>query len=195
MTPPRPDLTPEESVYFAAPVNAEGIHVICREPLASSNPADHPVSPFWDEMDAIVVFDDVFIPWERVFYQRRSPSIDLAFEARLFQGAVGLGPWYVLVRMAVKAEVLLGICAAIAESLGTNTQPPVQTALADAMVYLESLRAFIQAAEANPVRSPDDVTGGADLRDRALSVRAAAHPGALRPRPPDGAGPGRSAQS
>jgi aromatic ring hydroxylase len=154
MTPPRPDLTPEESVYFATPVNAEGIHVICREPLASSNPADHPVSPSWDEMDSIVVFDDVFIPWERVFYLRRSSAIDLAFEARLFQGAVGLGPWYVLVRMAVKAEVLLGICAAIAESLGTTTQPPVQTALADAMVYLETLRAFIQSAEANPVTSP-----------------------------------------
>jgi len=154
MTPPRPDLTPEESVYFAAPVNAEGIHVICREPLASSNPADHPVSPSWDEMDSIVVFDDVFIPWERVFYLRRSQAIDLAFEARLFQGAIGLGPWYVLVRMAVKAEVLLGICAAITDSLGTTAQPPVQTALADAMVYLETLRAFVQAAEANPVRSP-----------------------------------------
>jgi aromatic ring hydroxylase len=154
MTAPRPDLTPEESVYFATPVNAEGVHVICREPLASSNPADHPVSPSWDEMDAIVVFDDVFIPWERVFYLRRSPALDLAFEARLFQGAIGLGPWYVLVRMAVKAEVLLGICAAIAESLGSDTQSSVQMALADAMVYLETLRAFIQAAEANPVRSP-----------------------------------------
>src|SRR5207247_1224081 len=57
-------------------------------------------------------------------------------------------------RPDLKAEVLLGICAAIAESLGTTTQPPVQTALADAMVYLETLRAFIQSAEANPVRSP-----------------------------------------
>src|SRR5206468_9728010 len=75
-------------------------------------------------------------------------------EARLFQGAIGLGPWYVLVRMAVKAEVLLGICAAITDSLGTTAQPAVQTALADAMVYLETLRAFVQAAEANPVRSP-----------------------------------------
>ena len=154
MTAPRPDLTPEEGVYFAAPVNAKGIHVICRESLASPNPADHPVSPSWDEMDSIVVFDDVFIPWERVFYLRRSPAVDLAFEGRLFQGAVGLGPWYVLVRMAVKAEVLLGLCAAITDSLGTTTQPPVQMALADAMVYLETLRAFIQAAEANPVRSP-----------------------------------------
>lgn len=158
MTAPRPNLTPEEGVYFAAPVNAQGIHVICREPLASANPADHPVSPSWDEMDAIVVFDDVFIPWERVFYLRHAPATDLAFEAQVFQGAIGLGPWYVLVRMAVKAEVLLGICAAIADSLGTTTQPLVQSALADAMVYLETLRAFIQAAEANPVSSPSDLT-------------------------------------
>jgi 4-hydroxyphenylacetate 3-monooxygenase len=153
MTAPRPNLTPEESVYFATPVNAEGIHVICREPLASPNPADHPVSPAWDEMDAIVVFDDVFVPWERVFYLRPSPAADLAFETRLLQGAVGLGPWYVLVRMAVKAEVLLGLCAAITDSLGTATQPLVQIALADAMVYLEALRAFVQAAEARPVTS------------------------------------------
>ena len=153
MTPPRPDLTPDEGVYFATPVNAEGVHVICREPLASPNTADHPVSPSWDEMDSIVVFDDVFVPWERVFYLRQSPALDLAFEARLFQGAIGLGPWYVLVRMAVKAEVLLGICAAIADSLGSAAQPSVQTALADAMVYLETLRAFVQSAEANPVRS------------------------------------------
>jgi aromatic ring hydroxylase len=154
MTAPRPDRTPEEGVYFATPVNAAGIHVICREPFVPPHPEDHPVSPSWDEMDAIVVFDDVFIPWERVFYLRRSPAVDLAFEGRLFQGAIGLGPWYVLVRLAIKAEVLLGICAAITDALGTASQPTVQMALADAMVYLETLRAFIQAAEANPVRSP-----------------------------------------
>jgi 4-hydroxyphenylacetate 3-monooxygenase len=154
MAPPRPDLEPEQDVYFATPLNARGLNVICREPLASANPADHPVSPSWDEMDSIVVFDDVFIPWERVFYLRGSHPIDVAFEARLFQGAVGLGPWYVLVRLAVKSEVLLGICAAIADSLGSAAQPGVQAALADVMVYHEALRAFVQTAEANPVRSP-----------------------------------------
>jgi aromatic ring hydroxylase len=158
LTPPRPNRAPEEMVFFAAPVNTRGIHVICREPLASPNPADHPVSPAWDEMDAIVVFDDVCIPWERVFYLRRSSTVDAAFEGQLFQGAVGLGPWYVLVRMAVKAEILLGICAAITNSLGTAAQPLVQMALADAMVYLETLRAFIQTAEANPVSSPSGLT-------------------------------------
>ena len=132
MTAPRPDLTPEEGVYFATPVNAPGVHVICREPLASANPADHPLSPNWDEMDAIVVFDDVFIPWERVFYLRSAQPADPAFEAQVFQGAVGLGPWYVLVRIAVKAEVLLGLCAAITDARGTASQPLVQMALADA---------------------------------------------------------------
>jgi 4-hydroxyphenylacetate 3-monooxygenase len=154
LTSPRPNLKPEEVVFFAAPVNAEGIHLVCRQPLTPPNPEDHPLSPLWDEMDAIVVFDDVFIPWERVFYLRHSHPADPAFEAQVFQGAIGLGPWYVLVRMAVKAEVLLGLCAAITDALGTASQPLVQMALADAMVYLETLRALIQAAEADPVPSP-----------------------------------------
>jgi 4-hydroxyphenylacetate 3-monooxygenase len=154
LTAPRPHLTREEVVFFAAPVNTKGIHIICRPPLTPPNPEDHPLSPAWDEMDAIVVFDDVFIPWERVFYLRPAQAADLAFEGQVFQGAIGLGPWYVLVRMAVKAEVLLGICVAITEALGTADQPLAQMALADAMVYLETLRALIQAAETQPIRSP-----------------------------------------
>lgn len=172
LTSPRPDLRPEEVVFFATPVNVKGIHLVCRQPLTPPNPEDHPLSPYWDEMDAIVVFDDVFIPQERVFYLRRSHPADLAFEARVFQGAVGLGPWYVLVRMAVKAEVLLGLCAAITDTLGTASHPLVQMALADAIVYLETLRALIQAAEANPVKSPS----GLALPDpaRALAARICA---------------------
>ena len=75
----------------------------------------------------MVLFDNVFIPWDRVFYLRQSDAEDPSLYARLFQGAMGIGPWYVLVRMAVKAEVLLGICAAMAEYLGTAKQPHVQT--------------------------------------------------------------------
>jgi aromatic ring hydroxylase len=172
LTSPRPNLDAEEVVFFATPANANGIHLVCRQPLTPPNPEDHPLSPYWDEMDAIVVFDDVFIPWERVFYLRGARPADLAFEAQVFQGAIGLGPWYVLVRMAVKAEVLLGLCAAITDTLGTANQPLVQMALADAMVYFETLRALIQAAESNPVLSPS----GLALPDptRALAARICA---------------------
>jgi 4-hydroxyphenylacetate 3-monooxygenase len=158
LTQPRPNLQPEEVLYFAAPVNSRGLQLICREPMASANPEDHPLSPHWDEMDAMVLFDDVFIPWDRVFYLRRSEPEDPSLYARLFQGAMGIGPWYVLVRMAVKAEVLLGVCAAMAEYLGTSKQPHVQMALADAIIYLETMRAFIHTAETNPVRSQSGLT-------------------------------------
>ena len=153
LTQPRPNLHPDEVLYFAAPVNAKGIQLICRESLTSPNSEDHPLNSHWDEMDAMVLFDDVFIPWDRVFYLRRSHPEDPGLYARLFQGAMGIGPWYVLVRQAVKAEVLLGICAAMAEYLGTSKQPHVQIALADAIVYMETMRAFIHAAETNSVRS------------------------------------------
>ena len=158
LTQPRPNLQPDEVVYFAVPVNARGIQLVCRESMTASNPEDHPLSPHWDEMDAMVLFDNVFIPWERVFYLRQSHPEDPGLYARLFQGAMGIGPWYVLVRLAVKAEVLLGICASMAEYLGTFKQPHVQLALADAIIYMEAMRAFIQVAEMNPVRSPSGLT-------------------------------------
>jgi aromatic ring hydroxylase len=158
LTQPRPNLQPDEVVYFAVPVNSKGIQLICRESLTSPNPEDHPLNPHWDEMDAMVLFDDVFVPWDRVFYLRQTHPADPGLYARLFQGAMGIGPWYVLVRLAVKAEVLLGICAAMAEYLGTSKQPHVQIALADAIVYMETMRAFIHAAEMNPVRSQSGLT-------------------------------------
>jgi aromatic ring hydroxylase len=158
LTQPRPNLQPEEVLYFAVPVNSQGLQLICREPLAPPDPEGHPLSPHWDEMDAMVLFDNVFIPWDRVFYLRRSDPEDPGLYARLFQGAMGIGPWYVLVRLAVKAEALLGICAAMAEYLGTHKQPHVQIALADAILYMETMRAFIHAAETNPVRSQSGLT-------------------------------------
>lgn len=158
LTQPRPNLQPDEVVYFAVPVNAKGLQLVCRESMTPSNPADHPLSPHWDEMDAMVLFDNVFIPWDRVFYLRQSHPKDPGLYAQLFQGAMGIGPWYVLVRLAVKAEVLLGICASMAEYLGTLKQPHVQLALADAIIYMETMRAFIQVAEINPVRSPSGLT-------------------------------------
>ena len=167
LTLPRPDLRPEEVLYFAVPANTQGLQFVCREPLTPQNPLDHPLAPQWDEMDAIVVFDDVLVPWKRVFYLRSSNAADPAFYARLFHGAVNVGPWYVLVRLAVKAELLLGVCAALVDLLGTAEHPPSKTAVADLIVYLETLRSFIHAAESRPVRSrsgltlPDPILGQA----------------------------------
>lgn len=151
---PRLGLTAEQAIWFAVPLNAKGIQMICREPLVPRYPEDHPLSPHWDEMDAFVVFDDVFVPKERVFYRRRRPPEEPPPYQRVFAPVTMLAGWHILIRMAVKAEVLAGICIGLTEYFGTAKQPHIQLALCDALVYVETLKALLQAAEANPIPSP-----------------------------------------
>lgn len=143
LTRPRPDIRPAEVLVFAVPVAAPGIRIVCRESFTHESSDDHPLSALYDEMDAWLVFEDVFVPSESVFLLDR---VDL--NERLF-GAV-ISPWssyHVLIRQAVKAEVLAGICAAAAEYLGVSRQPETQRILVEAIGYLETLRAFLFAAE------------------------------------------------
>ena len=56
---------------FICPMNAKGLKHICRSGFAGrSNPEDYPLSNRADEVDTLLVFDNVMIPWEDVlFYQ------------------------------------------------------------------------------------------------------------------------------
>ncbi len=149
LTAPAPELKPEEIVYFGVPINASGVHLVCREPLASQAPQDHPLSARYDEMDAWVVFDDVFVPRERVFYLRRADMNNQVF-ARVLAWA----SYHVLTRVAVKAEVLLGICAAVTDYLGTSKTEHSQIVLSKLIAHVEALRALLDKAEAQAVPSP-----------------------------------------
>ncbi len=149
----RPGHGIDEVVYFAVPMNAKGVRIVCRQPLAPTDPMDHPLSASWDEMDALVLFDDVFIPKERIFYLKPVTPDNIPFLTQLFLWTITWTFYYTQVRKAVKAEVLAGICKAMADYLGTENQPQVQTALSELVVYSETLRALIQAAETNPIPS------------------------------------------
>jgi 4-hydroxyphenylacetate 3-monooxygenase len=145
----RPDLKPEEVLYFATPMAAPGVRTICRESFIHTDAADHHLSSAYDEMDAWIVFDDVFIPNERVFLLDR---VDL--NARVFGSIPYAWAFYhILIRQSVKAEVLAGICVAMAEYMGTSQQPQTQTQIAEILGYVETLRTFIFAAEHQPIYS------------------------------------------
>jgi len=57
---------------LAVPVNAPGVKLYPRRPFAmvATNAFDYPLSSRFDETDSYVVFDNVFVPWERVFIYR-----------------------------------------------------------------------------------------------------------------------------
>ncbi len=143
LTAHRPDLQPEEVLYFGVPIATPGLRLVCRESFTHPAAADHALSAAYDEMDAWVVFDDVRIPNERIFFLDR---VDL--NQPLFTAIPSAFAFHhILTRQAVKAEVLAGICVAVADYLGTTSQPATQAALAELIGYLETLRAFLFAAE------------------------------------------------
>ncbi len=56
---------------LAVPVAAEGVKLYPRRPFARAGSAfDYPLSSRFDESDSYVIFDNVFVPWERVFIYR-----------------------------------------------------------------------------------------------------------------------------
>ena len=53
------------------PSDTAGLRFLCRETLDyGRSHYDHPLGSRFEEMDAVVIFDDVFVPWERVFLYR-----------------------------------------------------------------------------------------------------------------------------
>jgi aromatic ring hydroxylase len=141
---PRPGLRDEHVLYFSLPIATPGLRVIARQPYGEGKPFDHPASVFGDENDSMVVFDDVLVPWERVF----SEIGDVSFCARVFPRISEWAHWSILCRLAVKAEVLAGLYALIPELIGREQQPQSQEAVGEAVRYLVSLRSFVYAAEA-----------------------------------------------
>ena len=68
---PGSDIRPQDGRYalaFGIPIATPGLKFICRDSYSRArDPYDYPLSSRFDEMDAVVIFDDVEIPKERVF--------------------------------------------------------------------------------------------------------------------------------
>jgi len=146
---PRPGLTPDHVIYFSVPIATPGLRVVARTVYGTGNTFDHPVSQYGDENDCMIVFDDVLVPWERVF-----SIADETFCATTFPRITEWAHWSILVRLAVKAEVLTGLYALIPEMLGRAQAPQSVEALGEIVRYLISLRAFIHSAEDQSSTTP-----------------------------------------
>jgi 4-hydroxyphenylacetate 3-monooxygenase len=140
----------EFAIWFTVPANAKGLKQIAREAFSERNPTDHPVSTRFDEVDSLVVFDDVFVPWERVFLYRQPLAAN-----RLFRGGVMAWASYASsILTQTRFEVLIAIAHLLAKSSGMDTRPHVVDALGEMCTYFSLLRASLRAAEVDCVRSP-----------------------------------------
>ena len=66
---PLPPEAKDYALAFAVPLDAPGLKFLCRDSASSpgADPFDKPLSSRFDEQDAFCIFDDVLVPWDRVF--------------------------------------------------------------------------------------------------------------------------------
>ncbi len=146
--------TPADAcIWGSVPIDTPGIKMISREMVSQpqSSKFDHPVSSLGEEADQFIVFDNVFVPKERLF-NLGDPT------AMSYYGPVCVfAHWHVLTRLAVKAELFVGAGQMVLDYLGTGKIPAVQMMLGQLVEYAQTLRAFVTAAEALAVPTEGDV--------------------------------------
>jgi 4-hydroxyphenylacetate 3-monooxygenase len=150
-SPSRTHLTdaPRYAFAFAVPVSAPGLRFICRGSLDTGGPvADSPLTARFEEMDAVAVFDEVVVPWERVFLKG---DIGLCNGLFRFTNAFAHGIHQFCAKNLAKAEFVLGVASLVAETIGRTELPAYQQLLGELVDAVETVRAYIRAAEADAV--------------------------------------------
>jgi 4-hydroxyphenylacetate 3-monooxygenase len=133
------------SFAFAIPCNTPGVKFQCRESFdLGRSHFDHPLGSRFEEMDAIVFFDDVLVPWERVFLLgdvERANNLPEHTNRNAHSGH------QVVTKQVVKAEFILGLANLMVHTLGSSQVPHVQEMLAELIENLEVTKACLRAAE------------------------------------------------
>jgi 4-hydroxybutyryl-CoA dehydratase/vinylacetyl-CoA-Delta-isomerase len=130
------------AVSFSIPVNAPGVSIINRSFAAPElNAFDYPASGHHSMPEGFVVFDDVFVPWDRVFL---AGEVQLA--SRLAQS---LGLWERtggLVGSVGSSRLFVGLAQLVTEMQGKERDANCQNTIAELICYAEMLRMSLDFA-------------------------------------------------
>jgi aromatic ring hydroxylase len=136
-------------LWVALPINTPGLHVLAREPLGTGGHGHaHPLGSRFDEQDAMIFFDDVHVPADRVLLLRDGR---LALEGL---GAINQWSQYVgQVRYRERLRTLLGVATLIADAIGVSDFRNIQEDLGELTSYVEVLGHLLSAGEATARRT------------------------------------------
>jgi 4-hydroxyphenylacetate 3-monooxygenase len=131
---------------LAVPINAPGLKLYPRRPFAmrADNSFDYPLSSRFDEADAYVVFDNVFVPWEHVFIYR---NIEVSRDQWWKTTAHTLGNHQAQVRYVTKLRFMLGLAQRMNEMTGNVAAPPVQVMMGELAAFVSIFEGMLLAQE------------------------------------------------
>lgn len=150
---PTRNMTHEEgdwALSFAVPADAEGIRIISR--VVAPRPRIRLDAPYnhYGVCDSVVVFDNVFVPWERVFM-----CGEWEFAGRLALTFAGFHRHSYCGCKPAVTDIILGTTALVAEYNGVGNSPHIVDELTELMIIAELVYAsgIAAAARANKTAS------------------------------------------
>jgi 4-hydroxyphenylacetate 3-monooxygenase len=138
------------AVGFICDFSAPNLKFICRTGFAGRAPAeDYPLASRFDEVDALVVFDDVLIPWENVLFYRHTRAASF-IRATLHRYSA----FAFVLRILRTADLMIGAALLNVRQTGLDKQQAVQEKLATLACWREGIHAHLTAAIALAGPSP-----------------------------------------
>ena len=143
----------EEDIAFscALPMNAKGLRVLSRKSYEAHAVSvfDNPLSSRFDENDALMYFDDVKVPWERVFVHRDTDMCRAQFHdtpSHVYQN------YQAQIRLTVKLTFLAGLARRVTEAIGTTRIPSVTEQLGTLAAQVGMVNSMLSGMEASGVQ-------------------------------------------
>ena len=135
------------ALNFAIPCGTPGLKFLCRESFdLGRSHFDHPLGSRFEEMDSVVFFDDVLVPWERVFLLG---DVDLINATAVTTHSAVHTAHQGAAKNLAKSEFVLGVALLMTQTLGNAHLPHTEERLAELTMYAELTRACIRSAEAD----------------------------------------------
>ena len=159
------------AVACAVPVKAPGVSIINATfaPRPDFDPEFYPYSSRFPMSEGLVVFDDVFVPEERVFLAGEvEHSATFAHSLGLWERLGSVGHY------AEMADTLVGLAQLIAEANGLERVPHIKDKLAGMITYATLIRAGLEAAIQNAAFTPEGWASPDELYTNAAKFYAAA---------------------
>ena len=152
-----PTFQPGEEAYanvFAIPMNTKGLKTVCRSSFSNLGlTADFPLSSRFDEMDATVIFDNVLVPWERVFLYNNVPLLNRMYrDSRMRE----LTAHQTNARLEVKLGFVYALAVEMAQAQGLENKPDIMEMLGEAAVKIEIIRSTTRSAEFQATVDPEN---------------------------------------
>jgi anthranilate 3-monooxygenase (FAD)/4-hydroxyphenylacetate 3-monooxygenase len=134
---------------FAMPMDAPGVRLICREPFDEGGRSafDHPLATHFEEPDALLIFDDVLVPWDRVFAYNNVEVINRFHAAN---SGKNHSSHQAATRGLVKLEFVVGLMMEVVKANGADKFLHVQQMVGECVHYIELMKSCMVRAVAEP---------------------------------------------